>query len=121
MHIFKGADLLGRGQFSFLSAYFMKNSNRNLPCTYTAVFTPPPSDCSIIFHSTTLLSFDVEHYIQKGFTAGITFQIGLGSNSKPHVHNVCSISLTIFSVVRNLLSPTQTISTDSRVQCTYCI
>lgn len=30
MHIFKGADLLGRGQFSFLSAYFMKNGNRNV-------------------------------------------------------------------------------------------
>lgn len=120
MHIFKGLDLFGRGQFSFLSAYLMKNCYTCLPHIHIDVFTLPPSDCWIAFNSMTLHSFYVEHYMWERFTANITFKTRLGSNSKPYVHKVFSISLTIFLVVRNLLSPIQDIPTDSRVQGTYC-
>lgn len=89
-----------------------------LPHIHIDVFTLPPSDCWIAFNSMTLHSFYVEHYMWERFTASITFKTRLGSNSKPYVHKVFSISLTIFLVVRNLLSPIQDIPIDSRVQCT---
>lgn len=119
MHIFKGVELFGRGQFSFLSAYLMKNCYTSLPRIHITVFTLPPSDCWITFNSMTLRSLDVEHYMWEKFTASITFKTCLGSNCKPYVHKVFSISLRIFLVVRNSLPPTQDIPTDSRVQCTY--
>lgn len=117
----KELTLLAGDKSAFFQPVLWKKCYRSPPSICIAVFTLPPSDCSVIFNSMTLLSFDFEHCIWKGFTASITFKTGLGSSSKPYVHNVCSISLTIFSVVRNFLSPIQDVSTDSRAQCAYCI
>lgn len=55
MHIFKGVDLFGRGQFGFLSACFMKKRYPSPTCICIAVFTSPPSDCSITFNTMTPL------------------------------------------------------------------
>lgn len=107
------------GQFSSYSAYFTKNSCTSFPCICISGFTLPSSDCWIILKSMILLSFDVEHYIWKGFTASITIKTGLRCNSVPSTCNACPITFTTLLVVRYPLPPTQNLSIESRVQCTY--